>query len=492
MGIILLERECPQIGGSPLDLREELGKVSSPEGWANLHFGQVDLGDQRLNRRAVAIAAKMAARPEASLPHQMGDLKALGRAYGLLNNERVTMDALLAPSCRLTLEAARDCAVVLMVEDTTELDYTAHRSKEGLGPIGDGKGRGLLLHSTLAVVPEGRQVLGLAHAQGVLRVPKPKPVPKWSSSEESEVWVASARAVGSPPEGVTWVHVSDRASDDFGYMVACVELGKEFLIRAQHNRALGRDPQAPEGGEEDHLLDQARSLPACPDPEASYVVQVSAHNRQPAREARVVMAWTGVTLPPPSKAPAEVRRHGLLRVSLLRVWEPDPPAGAEPVEWVLLSSLPIATVHEALRAVDWYTCRWLCEDYHMCLKTGCRVEATQLDDGTDIRRLLGFLTPLAVRLLQARQAARQSPGSPAKAMVDPLMVEVLARRQNRDAETMTMAEFWRLVASLGGHLGRRGDGPPGWRTLWKGWRFLSDLAEGARLFASGATREKLL
>lgn len=467
---------------------EVAARLLSADEWAAQQFAQVCLGDQRLTQRAVEMAAKMAAHPEASLPNQMEGRNALTAAYGVLNNPKVTMEALLAPHCHQTLEEARRLPLVLMTEDTTELDYTAHRCTTGLGPIGDGKGRGVLLHDTLAVVPEGRQVLGLAHLQEVLRQPKAEQPPDWSDSPEGRLWESSAWAVGSPPQGVIWVHVSDRGSDDFGYMAACLDLGKHFLIRAKANRVLSWEkgtPQAEDQGSH-HLLDYARSLTPCQDPRASYTVQVPAHEKKPAREAQVVMAWAPqVRIPAPSKVPGQLRHHQGLAVSLLRVWEPNAPPGVDPVEWILISSLPITTVEEALRAVDWYTCRWLCEDYHMCLKTGCRVEHTQLDDAADLRRLLGFLSTIAVRLLQIRQCVRHTPELPAKAVVEPLMVEVLARRQKKDAEAMTVSEFWRSMAQLGGHQGRRSDGPPGWRTLWKGWRLLADMTEGARLFPHG-------
>jgi Transposase DNA-binding/Transposase Tn5 dimerisation domain len=462
--------------------------VPTPAEWALEHFGQVDLGDRRLNRRAVEMATRMATHPQASLPNQMANWGELKAAYHLLNHQEVTMEALLAPSCQQTLEDARRPFLVLMVEDTTELDYTAHPSKEGLGKIGNGKGRGLLLHSTLAVLPESRQILGLAHAEVVVRQPKPKGKVRWTRSPEARVWESSARAVGAPPQGVTWVHVSDRGSDIFEYMATCLDLGKHFLVRAFHNRVLsgkaGPEPAEGEEAEIAPLLDYARSLPPCPDVQASYTVQVSAHKKQPARQAQVVMAWSEVSFGAPSKAPAEVREHADLHVHLLRVWEPNPPTGVDPVEWILLCSLPIASVEEALRTVDWYTCRWLCEDYHMCLKTGCRIEASQLDSGEDLRCLLGFLAPLAVRLLQLRQYVRQAPEAPVMPVVDPLMVEVLARSQKKDAATMTLRQFWYSVAQMGGHLGRRSDGPPGWRTLWKGWRELNAATEGARLVLS--------
>lgn len=450
-----------------------LVELSAAE-WALEQFGEVDLGDKRLNRLAVRMAARMVATPEASLPNQMKSRADLVASYGLLNNGAVSMEALISPHCKQTLAQAGRVGLVLMVEDTTELDYSAYPSKAGLGPIGDGKGRGLLLHSTMAVVPEGRVVLGLAHAQVVLRQPAVKVAgTNWSSSPEAEVWETSAKAVGRPPEGVVWIHVSDRISDDFGYLAACLDLGKHFLVRAYHNRVLYWEEGA---GQASHLLDYARSLPAVEG--AGYSVRVEATKKQPAREAEVVLAWGEVTIPPPDRgAYKQVPIHAWV----LRVWEPEPPEGAERVEWVLLCSLPVESIAEAYRVVDWYTCRWLIEDYHQCLKTGYRIERSQLDDGADIQRLLGFAMPIAIRLLQLRQVARQTPDVPAITVVDPLMLEVLGLYIEKECRGMTISQFWKAVAGLGGHQGRKGDGPPGWRTVWRGWEELSLLTKGAAL-----------
>ena len=119
----------------------------------------------------------------------------------------------------------------------------------------------------------------------------------------------------------------------------------------------------------------------------------------------------------------------------------------------------------------------------MCLKTGCRLEASQLDHGNDLQRLLGFTCPIAVRLLQLRHVVRTAPEAPARTAVDPLLVQLLAAKFQLPVRTLTITQFWARVAQLGGHLGRKPDGPPGWRTLWKGWRHLSDWAEGVHLLA---------
>lgn len=407
----------------------------------------------------------------------------LDGAYRLLNHPGVSLEALLAPHCAQTLRQARAEAVVLFVEDTTELDYTHHPSKRGLGPIGDGRGRGLLLHSTLAVEPETRTLLGLAHAQVVLRQPKGERSQKWVRTPEGQVWEVSARAVGPPPAETIWVHVSDSGSDIFAYMAVCRQQGKHFLIRAFRNRRLQWPVESAEADDPtaQAVLDYLRRL--SPAPDSAYTVTVPGQGGQPARTARIVLQWAALTLQPPAQAPAEIRALGALAVWGVRAWEVDPPAGAEAIEWVLLSSLPVTSLHEARVRVAWYTCRWLCEDYHQCLKTGCRVERSQLDDRVDIECLLGFALPIAMRLLQLRQTVQQAPQTPATTVVAPLLVQLLAQRRKLGEATLTVQQFWYHVACLGGYQGRRGDGPPGWRTVWRGWRHLCDLADGARLFA---------
>lgn len=456
---------------------------TAPE-WALQTWGKVDLGDERLNRRAVRIGAQMVANPEASLPQQMQNPAALQAAYRLMNNSRVKLPALLEPVYQQTRQAAHRAAVVLWVNDLTEVDYTFHNAKTGLGPIGDNRGRGFLLHSTLAVQPEGRDVLGLGSVQVLLRQPTPKPRPKWTRSPEGQVWEQAARQVGPAPEDRLWVQVSDAGSDYFAYLAACLDQGQHFLVRVSRNRLLTwaeADPQAAQD-QAQKRVDYARSL--APQTGSAYPVQLRATPQQAARQAEVVMAWAQVTLAPSPQAPPDERDQPPLTAWVLRVWEPHPPATAEGLEWILLSSLPIHDLRTARRCVDWYTCRWLCEDFHQCLKTGCQIERSQLDDRADLENLLGFAAPVAVRLLQLRQAARHAPDIPAKQGVEPLMVEVLARHQHTDANSMSLKRFWLWVARLGGFQGRRGDGNPGWRTLWRGWRYLSDLTDGARLFAN--------
>jgi hypothetical protein len=422
----------------------------------------------------------MAAQPGSSVPQQMGSWGQTLAAYRLLNNPHVSAEALWQPHLAATLTAARAEAVVLFVHDWTTLDYTQHPTTTGIGPVGSRSQRGLLLHTVLAVEPTGRQVLGLAHLQPIIRAEhRQKPAGNQRHrGPEGEAWEAGVKAVGTAPEGATWVHVSDRESDVYGYMAACVAHDCGFVIRACRNRKVGVGPRGREAGK---LMEQARALLPRSGPRHTYTVTVPATKQAPARQATIVLSWCKLLVPPPSYAAGQPT----LSVWVVRAWEEKPPSGATRVEWILLTSEPVETATVATQIVEWYSCRWLIEDYHMCLKTGCQVERSQLDDGADLQRLLGFVAPLAVRLLQLRQAVRTAPETPAQQQVDPLLVQLLAAKQHLPL-TMSVVQFWGGVARLGGHLGRKSDGPPGWRTLWRGWRTLCDYALGARLIAPAA------
>lgn len=450
--------------------------------FAQQTWGTVELGDRRLTARAVRMGSCMVIHPDASLARQMQNPAGLEGAYRLMNNNQVNLRALLAPTLARTRQSASRVPVVLWVNDQTELDYTFQRAKNGMGPIGDGKGRGLLMHSTLAIRPETREVIGLGDVQVYLRQETPKPEPKWTRSMEGRVWEVAAEQVGAAPEGTTWVEVSDAGSDRFMYLAQCLALHKHFLIRVLFNRWVKREAD----GEAQKLVDYARSL--SPQAGSETIVEVPASKEQAARKAQVVMAWAGVSLPPSSQAPSTERQQAPLKAWVLRIWEPTPPEGVKGLEWILLSSLPVTCLEEAHLRVEWYTCRWFCEDFHQCLKTGCRIEHSQLSDRSDTENLLGFVIPIAVHLLQLRQAVRQLPECLAVEAVDPLMVEVVAEKQHVDSQTMSLQTFWNLIARLGGFQGRKRDGYPGWRTLWWGWRYVSDLTEGARLAINRRTK----
>ena len=166
----------------------------------------------------------------------------------------------------------------------------------------------------------------------------------------------------------------------------------------------------------------------------------------------------------------------------MRVYEVgDTPAGAEPIEWVILTDEPVTDLATALTVAFWYSCRWLIEEYHKCLKSGCRVESRQLEEAGRLKSLLGVLGVVAVRLLQLKHQAKVNPDAPALSVIPPRYVRTLGAHLKRSPGQMTTREFWRETARMGGFLGRKGDGDPGWLTLWRGWQQLELLTAGFEL-----------
>jgi hypothetical protein len=209
---------------------------------------------------------------------------------------------------------------------------------------------------------------------------------------------------------------------------------------------------------------------------------------QPARRATLAVRWASVSLDPPRNDP---RFKEPLRVWALWAEEIDPPAETEPVQWMLLSSDPLRTLDDARRLMSYYKKRWKIEELHKAQKTGCQLERSQLHDEAAFVRLAAITAVVSVRLVELRDVAqvtvktsKKSANAPAtlRRMVDWIWIAVVARLAEADPERLTPREFYETVAKQGGWLGRKGDGPPGWQTLYRGWRKVALLVTGAALF----------
>jgi hypothetical protein len=274
--------------------------------------------------------------------------------------------------------------------------------------------------------------------------------------------------LGSFPAKTAVVHVGDRGADMFLFFQACRATQTHFLVRAFENRRL-----KPEEGPQTYLLDEVRAWPA----QASRPFQVPGTHGRTARSTVVQLAFGTSTVLPPRYE----KRCGKepLEVWAIRVWEEQTPVGEEPLEWMVLTSVSTTTLDQAWERVGWYEHRWVVEEYHQCLKTGCRLEERQVQSAERLMRLLGLLSPLAVRLLQLRDLARRDPERPAHEILDTDLLAIVAAQTDQTPALMTSDAL--TVAQMGGYLARRGDGPPGWKTLWKGWLRVQTLLEGVHL-----------
>lgn len=454
-----------------------------PAAFARRQFEGVDLGDRRLDKRAQTICERMAARPDASIPRQCADPHQAKAAYRFFDHPAVTARTLCQPHHERALDAARRAKLVLHVQDTTELSFGADRP--GLGPIGYGEAStGLLMHSTLAITPEGDgAVLGLSHlkiwARGPARRGEAQAARRRRQGRESLRWKESIEAVGAPPEGVRWLHVGDREADVWETFCAADAVGAGCVVRAcgaasRRKCAPGHVDEAPPRAEAQELAALARALPAA----GGCAVERRARPGSPARTLELSVSFAPLTLLRPRLCGADAPAS--LPLWVVRAWE-QKPSGASPTEWVILTTEPVADLADALRVMGWYERRWTIEEYHKCLKSGCRVEASQLKDGRRLEPLAAMLAIVALRLIDLKKAARRRPQRPATEAVPPEFVRALSRLRNIPESALTCERFWRETAKCGGFLGRKSDGDPGWQTLWRGWRYLEVLVEGARL-----------
>jgi hypothetical protein len=444
-----------------------LSSFSDPAHWAEQQWSTADLGDARRTRRAVQLGAALASRPEASLPEQTGSWHELKAAYRLLNEPAVTYAALSEPHWQVTRQQATQAHTVLFVQDTSDLDFTAHRQTKDLGWIGNTGGRGFFLHSCLAVRPSAvPEILGLA-AQKVwtrheVRKGTETRAARARRPKESEVWAEMVETIGPAAPDQCWVSVSDRASDIFSFVRRARAQNWHCLWRAGQNRIV-----LTKNGRKAKLLDWARRLPA----QTETTFELRGRTEQPPRTVRLQVAWSAVDLCPPRNG--RQRRQAPVSGWCVRCWEAGQRKNA--LEWVLFTTVPVTDAAMALERLEWYRARWVVEEYHKALKTGCAREQRQLRSAPGLLALLGLLAIVAVRLLQLRTLARTAPDTPASDVVEPELLETVIRVRGGSAHQMTADQFWRAVAGLGGFLGRKGDGDPGWQTLWRGWQRLQDL-----------------
>ncbi len=445
--------------------------------WAENQFGSADLGDLRRTRRLVKLAAQMAGHSSGTIPQQTGATADMKAAYRLFSEEDVTHEAICRPHFEQTRERAGQLPMAFLLQDTTVLDFTSHVHCKGLGPIGpDPKMQGLHQQNVLAIDPATRRPIGLIYQRHHHRQNRPAGHDRTAKRKilleqrESYWWVEAIRAIGSPPAGSRWVHVGDRGEDIFGAYDEARQWKSDWLIRVAKDRKV----ETAEGTSS--LFEHARRL-ACIEHRR---MTVRRGGSGPTEEVELSVASGRVTLKPPYFEP-EYRDRSPIDCMIVRVWEASPPVDCEPLEWLLCTSLPCTTPEEALFVAQGYSFRWMIEEFHKCEKTGCQVEMRRLEHVERLEPLIGLLSVLAVWLLQLKYVARDHPEALASAVFDNLPVRVMAQYLKKTAEKLTVAQFWRGIGQLGGHLGRKRDGPVGWIRAWRGWQSFQLILIGAGL-----------
>lgn len=446
-------------------------------------FEGAEVGDERLADRLAMLASALGREPGASIAKVSKSRAAREGAYRFLENSRVTMDALLRPHQEATAERCKAEPLVYVVSDTTKVVLAGEERGKRLGRI-QGRKRGFLAHVALAVSPSGnRTPLGVLGLQTIVRDDERKRhrnirQVEQSSDRESARWGAMVTSTEALLDGTAAIHVMDREADMFELLSQLHAEGRRFVIRAARDRVISDGKLFESAAQAPAVLEREVALSARLRPKGT--TKGRGHPRRHKRTASLSIAAKRVSLCRPKRCGEALPET--LDVNVVHVFEPAPPDGNPPVQWLLATSEPVDTPEQVAAVVDAYRARWLIEEYFKALKTGCAFESRQLRSMRTLTNALGLLAPIAWRLLLLRTLEREAPSTPATDVLDPLILQALAAklREIREPNVLpaapSVADVMRGIARLGGH--HESNGPPGWQLLWYGFQYLLSYADG--------------
>lgn len=431
--------------------------------WTEKQWPSFLFVDPRHHKRVINIALAMLKQPTASIPEKFSLQKDVKGCYRFLNNEAINHQMLQSQHYENVLaEAATAPGRILFIQDGSELIYNGLK-RTNLGPTADSSGNGIMFHSCLVVKFQDNQpqVIGLAGQKAWIREEKEEGADsKIEEEKESQVWQEMIAQIGSVPKNCKWTTVGDRGADIFSFIESLPEEW-DCVIRSKHDRKILVD------GEKKSLKKYMRGLPSM-----GTTTHFLRARKSFSREVTLKVSWAQVEVLPPSTHKGKKAIRGYY----VRAWcEEDPD-----IEWILFTRSTITTFEEAMEIVNIYRHRWLIEEYHKCLKTGCQIEKVQLKTGERLLKLFGMLGVIATQLLQLKNISRINPDEPAEKHVDKLSMIILQNIYELKSP-LTVREYWRRVAMLVGFMGRKSDGNPGWQKIWKGWIKLRDLCQGVEI-----------
>ena len=449
--------------------------------WTEEEFGMASLPDRRLNQRLRTIAADFLAQPEANIPQASGSRAKTKAAYRFFDHKQLRMEKIMSPHREATLQRMAGEKVVLAVQDSTALTYGDRPGTEGLGPTNNDHHTkvGFWLHSTMAYNLEGL-ALGLLDVQVWARESTElRPGSKRGSlaveEKESRKWLQSFQQTISAQSrlpNTQVVSVGDREADLYELFVLARDKGAntKLLIRVQHkNRRMAE--------EQDDLLKHIQNQKAA----GLVPVQIGRRGNQPARTAQLQIRFCPVRLQPPKGK----QSLGIVEAWAVLAIEPKAPPGIKPIQWMLLTTVPVENLEQASQKLHWYAIRSLIEGFHRTIKSGCRVEKRQLLNAEGLKNCLALDLVVGWRIVYMSRLGREQPDLPCTKVFEVEEWKALHLFVNRTlkvpAKPPPLQQTIRMVASLGGFLGRKGDGQPGTQTIWLGLRRLKDIVAAINL-----------
>lgn len=448
-------------------------------------FDQAEFGDVRRNARMAESFDSMKRNPGGSLPDKLANPADLRAFYRLLDCEGVTHETMIATIRNHTLAQMAACPdPILILHDATELDYSSLKSLvHDLAQIGNGGRRGYICQNVLAVNGKTGEVLGLLDQILHKRAKTPKKETyaqlRVRDSRESLLWPKGTKHL---PADARLTDVCDRGADTFEFLEHETKSGRQFVIRSSKVRKVYPGHEVAE--ETEFLADFAEGLPEL----GRFTMNVQfqpgrtgskKRKARAAREAEFTVQCAAVLVCRPHVKKG-IYGNDPLPLYVVRVSEVDPPAGEKPLQWTLLTNKPIKTFEQAGDVIACYEKRWIIEELHKGMKTGCKVESVQFTTVERLQPAIALLTALAITLLNLRDMSRmeESQTIDASEVLDSVYVAVLSLWRFGKVKKLTVHEFFYALARLGGHQNRSSDHAPGWIVIWRGWAKLQNMILG--------------
>ena len=438
------------------------------ESWALLEVGHAELGDARRSRRLARIVTSLARRPTSSVPEACETWADTKAAYRFFSNEDIEAASIINAHSLTTAKRAAEHSVILAIQDTTVFNFTSHEAMRGRGPSGRGRTEsyGFFTHSCLAVTSEGTP-LGLlgqhsyVRKEGAKKMTERERERKPTSEKKSQRWLdmveSSAKTV---PATTRVVAVADREADIFDFFTCAIRNNQDFLVRSSYERAT----------ENGYAWKEVASAPIA----GEIRTEIPRSGERPPRLATLDVRFAKIQLKPPRH-----RNEDPLSITIILVEEREPPEAQEAVRWRLYTSLPVTSVEDSARCVKWYSLRWRIERFHYTLKSGCRIEELQLESVDRVERALAAYSIVAWHLSALTYKSRELPNSSSEPLLQPdewKTLHCLANKTRKlPPKPPSLRDAVRMIAKLGGFLGRKGDGEPGVKVLWRGYRRLREV-----------------
>jgi hypothetical protein len=441
--------------------------------WVYDQFKNMAINCGRVINRFITTMIAFSTKSTVSIATASKDKAEAKAIYRLLQNKKLTEEVILDSHRKQTIKniSENGSDIILSIQDTSDISYTNLKKTEGLGDYGsDGKSKGLIVHSTIAVTPNGI-VQGILDQKIWARDPKERGKSKTRHNrpieeKESFKWLESLeRSNKDIPSNIKVINICDREGDLFEFFLKANKENKLFLVRATHNRII------PEEGK---MFNKVQNEEAA----GEIIVEIPRDTRNNAKKrcATLQIKYTTVVMPVPANKHKYLGDKDIVKVILIHVKEINEPEGTNPIEWFLITNDETSSFELSLEKVKWYIQRWKIERFHYVLKIGCEIEELQEENAIQLKKLILMYSIIATRILCLTYLARENPETSCETMFQEEEWKVLYRITNRTSDlpekVPTIKEAVLYVAKLGGFLGRKGDGDPGVKVIWRGLKEL--------------------